>query len=70
MDARFNVIQISPKTGPFRSKLLIPWNISRLGLFLPILRYVIDRKRVKSVGFVFHSSRCCRRSRHLLVPNP
>jgi len=36
------------------SKSLIPFDISRLGLFSPILQYVIDNKQLKSIGFVSH----------------
>jgi hypothetical protein len=36
----------------FRSKSLIPWDISRLGLFPRIVLYVTDKKYVKSIGFV------------------
>jgi hypothetical protein len=53
MDRSIAAFKICEKGAQFRSKLLTPLDISRLGLLLFTVRYVTDIKHVKSIGFVF-----------------
>ena len=44
------------KAAHFRSKLLKTLDVLPLGLFLPSVLYVVDKKQVNSIGFVSRSA--------------
>ena len=54
MESRSMSFKFRQKRGFLCSKSLMPLDISQLGLFSPILQYVIDNKQLKSIGFVSH----------------